>query len=136
MTAKEYLSQIKTINIRLKSMVRQIQSLDDSLTNVTPKISDMPGAATPNVHRMEELIAVKVDLENDIKTDSSKLAEITRTINALPNTIYIAILTNRYFGRMDWREIADELYISQSHLYNLHRDALAEIEKIIVNHSK
>jgi DNA-directed RNA polymerase specialized sigma subunit len=136
MTAKAYLSQIRTIHIRLKSMGRQVQSLNDALTHVTPVISDMPRSASPDVHRFDGLIAAKVDLENEIKTDSAKLAEITRTINTLPNMLHSAIITSRYVSDMGWREIADELHISRSHIYELHREALSEVEKSVVHHSK
>ena len=135
MTGKEYLSQIRTINIRLKSMARQVQSLEDALTSVSPVISDMPRSPSPNLQRMESLIAAKVDLEREMDAESAKLADITRTINSLPDSTHSAILTSRYISRMEWREIANELYVSEGRAYQLHRDALAEIEKIIASYS-
>ena len=135
MTGKEYLSQIKTINIRLKSMARQIQSLEDALTSVSPALSDMPRSPSPNLHRMESLIAAKVDLEREMETESAKLASITRAVNSLPDPTHSAILTSRYISRMEWREISAELHISESWLFQLHRDALAEIEKAVAESS-
>ncbi len=129
MTAKEYLGQIRDITISLKSLSRQVQSLEDTLTGASSNVSDMPGSTTPNVRRMEKLIATKVDLERKIAAQSKRLAEITDTINALPNPKHTAILTARYVADMDWRDIANELRISVSHLYQLHRDALTEIYK-------
>jgi integrase len=61
MTAKEYLSQIRSINIRLKSMARQKQSLEDSLMNFAPVFSDMPRPPSPDIQRMETLIAANGD---------------------------------------------------------------------------
>jgi len=62
MRAKEYLSQICTFNIRLKSMARQKQSIEEALSNVSHVISDMPRSPSPDIYRMEKLIAAKIDL--------------------------------------------------------------------------
>ena len=136
MTAKEYLGQVRVLQESMKSIVRQIETLDDLLLNVSPKLSDMPSAKSASVHRMAELVATKLDLETKLALASVKFAGITKTINSLLDTQFIAILTSRYFTRLDWREIADELHISQSHLYRLHKDALTEVEKLIANESK
>jgi DNA-directed RNA polymerase specialized sigma subunit len=133
MTAKEYLGQIQTLIIGLKSLSRQVKSLEDALTGVSTQLSDTPGSATPNVRRMEELIAAKVDLERRLEANSTRLAAITNTINSLPDMVHTALLTARYIAGMEWQEIANELRISRSHLFNLHRDALNEIEKIILH---
>ena len=135
MTAKEYLSQIKTLNIRIKSKMQQVQSIGDSLLNVSPVLSDMPRPATPNINRMAELVAVKVDLEREIEADSRKLAEITRTINSLPDETHILIITQRHFGRLEWKDIASELCFSERRIYQLYRDALNEMEKFAVGFS-
>ena len=136
MDAKKYLSQVKSINIRLKTKARQVQVLEDSLTRVTTVISDTPKSATPNVHRMEDLIATKVDLEAEIVTDTAKLAEITNVVNSLQNELHVAILTGRYFIGLGWQDIADEHHVSISLVYQLHVGALEAIEKSIANYSK
>jgi DNA-directed RNA polymerase specialized sigma subunit len=130
MTAKEYLGQIQSTIIDIKSMTRQVQSLEDALTGASPQLSATPGAAKANIHRMEKMIVAKVDLERKIEAQSAKLAEIINAINSLPRTVHSAILTSRYVSRMDWRDIANEMRLSVSHLYQLHRDALKEIEKL------
>jgi len=132
MTAKTYLSQVKILTARLRSMGQQVKALNDSLLNVSPMISDMPKALSPVVDRMAELVAVKVDLERDMEADSCRLAEIMRSVNSLQNVNHVEVLTCRYFARMEWREIAFELHVSESRIYQLHRDALAEVEKSIV----
>jgi len=135
MTAKEYLKQIRIINMQLKSMRRQVQSLADAATNISPILSDMPKAATADIHRMENLIVTKVDLENEAAAKSDKLAEITRKINSLPDPMHVAIITSRYICNMEWRDIACEMHISEGRIFQLHRDALAELEKSIAGYS-
>jgi DNA-directed RNA polymerase specialized sigma subunit len=135
MKAKQYLSQFQAINLKLRNMTRQVQSLEDALENANPVINAMPRPATLNIHRMEDLIAAKIDLEKQIENETVKLAEITRTVNLLQSDHHIAILTNRYFCRMEWSDIACELYVSVGRVYQLHREALLEIEKSIADYS-
>ena len=129
--AKEYLSQIRTINIKLKSLVRQRQALEDSLLNTSPKLSHMPKAPSPNVHRMDGLIAAKLDIENKMEAASVKLAELHKTIAAIQKYELCAILTYRYVDRLQWADIATNLYIGVSRVYQLHREALTEVEKVM-----
>jgi hypothetical protein len=131
MTGKEYLSQIKTIKIGLKYMLRQAQSMQDTLTDISQHLSDMPGSPTRNIHRMEQMIAAKVDLEAKIEAETVKLAGITGTINTVSNPLYAAILTARYVTGMDWRQISGELNLSRSRVFGLHREALADVELLI-----
>ena len=133
MTAKEYLAQVRLITIRLQSMVRQVQVITDTLTNISPVLTDMPRSATPNVHSLDALVATKVDLENEIAEATTKLADITRTVNSLPDHLHIAVLSYRYFCKMEWREVADELRITESRAYQLHRQALVVLENVIVD---
>ena len=129
--AKEYLSQIRTINIKLKSLARQRQALEDSLLNTSPKLSHMPKSPSPDVHRMDGLIAAKLDIENKMEAASEKLAEVHKTIAAITQYELSAVLTYRYVNRMQWVDISNELFISESRVYQLHREALTEVEKAI-----
>ncbi len=131
MTGKEYLSQIKTIKVGIKSLLRRVQSLHDTLTDVSNHLSETPGSPTRNVHRMEQMIASKVDLETLIEAETIRLAGITGPINAITNPMYAAILTARYVSDMDWRGISAELNLSRSCVFQHHRDALAEVELLI-----
>ncbi len=106
-------------------------SLQEALTNVTPQRSVMPRPATTDVHKLEKLVAAKVDLEKRMEKDAAKLADIYGAINSLQNPIHTVVLTNRYIAGMEWLEIASELKYSKSQIHRLHRDALSEIEKTI-----
>jgi DNA-directed RNA polymerase specialized sigma subunit len=136
MTAKEYLSQAKPISDRLKCMIRQTLSLQEAMTDVSPKISTAPRPATADIHRLEKLVAVKVDLERRIEADADMLAEITGAINSLPDPIHSTVLANRYIAGMGWMEIAGELNYSKRQILRLHRDALSVIENTSLGGTK
>jgi len=135
MTAKEYLEQIRTLQIRLEIMRTRKQNLMDALTNVSPNYSDMPHSSTPNVHRMEELICAKIDIDNEITSASLELEKILKMINSLENSVYSFILSERYIKRQPWNKIACEINICQSHVFRYHNEALAEIDTMRANES-
>ena len=134
-TAKAYLKQINVIHLQLQSMKRQVQSLHDAATNISHVLKDTPRSSSADPHRMEGLIATKIDLENEIAVKTDLLAEIICTINSLSNSQYVSIITSRYISKMEWKEIACDLYVSEGRIYQLHREALAELEKFIVGYS-
>lgn len=51
MTAKEYLSQARTLDMRIKSKLQQIESLNELATSCTFVYSDMP--RNPNRGRLQ-----------------------------------------------------------------------------------
>jgi DNA-directed RNA polymerase specialized sigma24 family protein len=134
-TAKQYLAQFGKIKMRLENTARQVEALEDMLSVASPKLSKTPRCPSPDVHRMEGVIAAKVDLERDIEADKEKLSEIAQLINALPDVLLSAILIRRYVLRMEWTDIANALHVCQSHIYRLHNKALTEIEKMRANES-
>ena len=69
MTAKEYLQQGYRLDQRINSKIAQVTTLRELATKATSTLSDMPGSATPNTHRMEDIIVKMVDLETEINSD-------------------------------------------------------------------
>ena len=131
MTAKEYLSQARSIEFKLKIMAEQLQSLKDIAENVTSSLDDMPKAASPNIQSMEDAIVRMVDLKDIMRSELSRLAEINDTISTIPDPFQQAVLVKRYLKYLRWSDVALELHISKSHVYRLHNNALIEIEKIL-----
>ena len=59
--AKEYLGQAYRIDQRINSKIEQVSALNNMATKATSTISDMPGSATRNIHRMEDVIVKIID---------------------------------------------------------------------------
>jgi len=131
MTAKEYLSQINDCNMRLKSIGWQIESLETALGCTSSAYSDTPKCATRNVHRMEDLIVEKLDLERKMKDLQSTLTAAYTTIREMSDPVHSAILSGRYVMGKEWHELCREIHISESRIFQIHRAALAELEKTV-----
>ena len=134
MTAKEYLSQAYRIDHRINSKIEQVQSLRDLAAKATATLSDMPRSASPNVHRMEDVIAKMVDLESEINADLTRLInlkhEIVTVVKCVESPELQTLLELRYLCFMTWEQIAVELHFDLRWVHRLHNRALNEVEAI------
>lgn len=134
MTAKEYLSQARFLDIRIKSKIQQIESLNDLATSCTAVISDMPRNPNRGSTKMADAVMKIIDLQEEIKKDMNELVELKReimgVIKSVSNIEYQTLLEKRYLCFLSWEKIAVELGYSIQHTYRMHDAALKEIGDI------
>lgn len=139
MKIKEYLGQAYRIDHRINSKLEQISSLHDLATKATSTISDMPGSATRNIHRMEDIIVKIMDLEEEVNKDIDALVDlkmdITHLIKLVDNHEYQIILEQRYLCFKTWEQISVDMGYSIQHTFRLHDKALKEVERIYEDES-
>lgn len=132
MTAKAYLEQAFRLDQRINSKIAQVSALHELATKATSTISDMPRAASPNVHRMEDIIMKIFALEEEINADIDALVDLKReivaVIKAVENTEYQTVLEKRYLNFDKWEQIAVDMGYSMDWLFAIHRAALKNIE--------
>ena len=135
MSAKEYLLQIRRIQI----LIRQTQDeMEEIKTLLGPqglsydKISSSPSLADYD-SKMLELIIRLSDRQNVLNEYlielSRKQAEIKKTLYRINNPEEIEVLYRRYFLWQHWEDIAEELNYSLSYTFRLHRSGLNDLEK-------
>ena len=133
MTAKEYLQQGYRIDQRINSKIAQVSNLRELATKATATLSDMPGNATPNTHRMEEIIVKIIDLENEINEDIDNLvdlkAEIGAAIDGVKDINQCLVLRYRYIECMTWKQVSATLCIDERTARRWHKKA---IDKVVV----
>lgn len=133
MNAKEYLGQAYRIDQRINSKIDQISSLHALATKATTTISDMPGSATRNVHRMEDIIVKIIEMEEDINAEIDTLvdlkAEIMDVIKSVDNLEYQTILELRYLCFKPWEQIALDLSYSINNVFKMHKKSIEELER-------
>lgn len=131
MTAKEYFSQAYQIDVRINSKMEQVASLRDMATKATQTLSDMPGSATRNVHRMEDIIVKIVDLENEINADIDKLVDLKRSIINIIRQVDDAeqqtVLELRYMNFMSWARISEQMGYCRQQAQRIHNQAISNI---------
>ena len=132
MIVKEYFNQAYQLDARINSKIEQVSRLHELANKATSTLSDMPGSATRNTHRMEDTIIKIIDLENEINKEIDRLVdlktEMTRIIGSVQNIEYQRLLELRYLCFRSWKQIADEMGYSKQHIFRLHNDALEKVD--------
>lgn len=131
MTAKEYLSQARYLDLRINSKIQQVASLNDLATKATSTLTGMPHNPNHATSTMEETIAKIIDLQAEINSDIDRLVdlkqEITATIKAVGNSEYQTILEKRYLCFLPWEQIAVDMGYSIRNVQILHGKALTSV---------
>ena len=134
MTAKEYLSQARFLDMQIKSKLDQLQSLNDLATKCTSVISDMPKMPNKSVSSMADTIHKIIDLQCEINRDIDEMVhlknQIVHVIDKVKKTDYRMILEKRYLCFQNWEEIAADMSLDLRWLYRLHGRALEAVGKI------
>ena len=78
--SKEYLMKAYRMDTRISSKLRQVDSLNDLAVRATATISDMPGNPSKDLHKMENIIVMIVDLQQEIGKDIEDLLSMKRDI--------------------------------------------------------
>ena len=100
MTAKAYLGQARFLDMRIKSKVQQIESLNDLATSCTAAISDMPRNPNKGRSRVEDCVMKIIELQDSLQTDIERLVELKKeimtTVRAVEDAELQALLEKRY----------------------------------------
>ncbi len=133
MTAKQYLSQAKRLDMRINTKLEQIESLTDLATNCTSVLSDMPRNSGGGKSRTEDII-VKIDtLQQELKESAEELVdlkcEIIAAVKKVPNVEYQILLEKRYLCFLSWEQISVDMGYSIQYARRVHDRALKEAEK-------
>ena len=137
MNAKEYLSQIELINVRIQNRKEEIQTLKSYLNRTTISTEKDYIQYNGSGSKVENQTVKITDLEKcnseEILKLSMKRDEIISVIESLDNPMYERILYLRYCQNKTWEEIGEDIDKSYQWVNELHERALKKIEKIINN---
>ena len=135
MTAKEYLSQARTLDMRIKSKLQQIESLNELATSCAVIYSDMPRNPNRGSSNVERCMLRIIDLEESLKLDVEDLVELKKeimaTIHAVSDVELQTLLEKRYLCFLSWERIAVEMHYSIQHIYRMHDAALSCVTTIM-----
>ena len=135
MTAKEYLSQARTLDMRIKSKLQQIESLNELSTSCTVVCSDMPRNPNHGGSKIEKAVVKIIEVEESLKRDVENLVELKKeimtTIHSVANVELQTLLEKRYLCFLSWEQIAVEMHYSIQHIYRMHDEALSSVAAIM-----
>lgn len=131
MTAKEYLSQARYLDMRINNKIQQVESLNELATSATSALSGMPHSPNKTTSKMADAVCKIVDLQEEINRDIDTLVdlkrEISTTIKGVPDTELQTILEKRYLCFQTWEKIAVDMGYSIDNVFKMHKKALKNI---------
>ena len=134
MTAKEYLSQYRYINININNKIAQQERLRELATCVSPS-SDGCGHNSGVSDKVGSLCAKIADLDAEINAEIDKLVDVQKdimhTISKVDDERFRIILTERYIGCKTFEQIADDIHYSYKQTCRLHGQALICVQDVL-----
>lgn len=135
MTAKEYLNNVRTIDIQLKVKEHRLVKLRQDLYTLQSIDYSKDRVDGGQGLDMGDKIAKIQELEKKFNAEWDELLRIRTEaedkINCLSDPLHRVILTERYINCKDWDDIKDVLqYRSMRGVLKLHGNALKEFESV------
>lgn len=133
MTAKEYLTNIRNSQMRLKFLQDEILRLQTDAASASISLDGMPRVSGKG-DKLERLAIKLAEYDTALKEELSALiGEKTKAIKMIAELPpkQQTILTKRYILAEKWERIAYEMDISWRHCHRLHAQALNNFDTIL-----
>ena len=135
MKAKEYLKQIRYLDLTIQNKLEEIQHIKDQLSHITVVLGQENVGGSRRLNKIEDLTIKMISFEDEMSEAMNELInkkkEITTLIDTIDNKTLTRLLHLRYFCYLTWEEIAVNMHMSIRTVYRLHGKALQEIDKLI-----
>ena len=109
MMAKEYLSQLITMDNAINRKQQRLMTLRDVAMNTTPNYSGATVQHTRHNNPLENIMTKIIDIDREIDRDIDELvdfkAEVWEQLDKIADERYKRILWLRYADRKTWRYI-------------------------------
>lgn len=147
MTAQQYLSQLKKLDVQINQLMSEKDYLQSQLTNGSIAAKDVRVKSSLPADPMADRIAKIVDLEKELDKKIDRLIDLRTTIvgeiQSLQNSLYMQILYKRFVEYKRCMDVFDEIReenpaytYSDRQLYRAYDSALIEFSKIMKRHRR
>lgn len=135
MTPKEYLMQIKHLDLMITAWIQQKDAMRNQLYSLSsPKYDEITVQGTKDPDKFSEAWARIDEKERKICREIDKLADakqiITDEIGRLEDTRYVEILLRRYVQMQELKDIARDMNYNYDWVRTLHGHALVEFARV------
>lgn len=134
MTAREYLEEIRSIDLQLRVKESELEKTRQDIycLSATDYSKDKISGGRPMdiSDKIAKLDALREEINNDWGRliDERKKAKVL--IQKIRDHRYISVLIERYVNAKEWEQIGNSLDYSVDGLYKLHREAIHKFEKV------
>lgn len=136
MRAKEYLDQIRKIDIKVGQRITELNEMRARLSMIEgidyskDRIQSSPSSGNKQIEDIVDLEAALMDL---IRVEATLKHRIIGEIQGLDNPTYVDLLFRRYVECQSFERIACDMGYVYNYVCNLHGEALKEFEDKVLN---
>ena len=135
MEAREFLGQVRYLDLQVQSKLHQIEALKSLACRVTTVYSAEPVMHTRNVSGMEDVILRIMEAEDALNAKIDELVSaklrIGIVINRVEDDVLRLILEKKYLEFETLDRIGGTLNFSSRYMRKLHGRALDEVQQIL-----
>jgi hypothetical protein len=138
MRAKDYLGQIRKLDMRIGQRITELQQMRDRLSVMTgidyskEKIQATPSSGNKQI---EELVDFENGILQMINEETKLKHRIIAEIQILDNALYADILFRRYVECLSFERIACDMGYAYNYVCTVHGNALKAFEDKVLNFS-
>ena len=134
MTTREYLNQIKKIDLMIEAKLDELSNLRMMACNITIPAGLEKVKSSPDPDKLVNAVAKIIKTENEIdklvEELISKRKIIIGQIDSIEEVSYYSFLTYKYIQNMSSKEISSKMGIEHAALYRVQKAALQEFEDL------
>lgn len=134
MTGKEYLNEIRSIEMRLRMLESEVHKLEQDIRSLTALDYSVDVVQTSDTHDLSDKVAKLVDMRDSVNREWDKLINLRQEargyIKRIGNYNYQFVLVERYINAKTWERIAADMNCTWQNLHKIHKRALIAFEKI------
>lgn len=133
MTAKDYLSELHTMEKSVNILTEKVQELEHRISGLKGITYDGDKVQTSPEDRLSDLVPKLVQLKKRLTKEYTKLVSETikreRMIRSIGNATYSEVLILRYVAGQKWEQVSETMGYSYRQTTRLHGNALAAFER-------
>lgn len=135
MTAKEFLRRGYRIDQHIESKRSEIERLDALAKSVTVGYGREQVSRSRNVHSSEDAVVNLINAREELHTLVNQYLAVKADIRAVIDLVADAdcrmLLEYRYLSLKSWESIMDNMDISRSYMFKLHKKALQMVDTVL-----
>ena len=136
MTAKALLERIIKIRKAIDYRNTKIDALVAQAENTSARLTGMPHNPSSDPSPMATAICRKIDLEREIDELDFERKSLIAKIDLLGNDDLSRLLLLRYVQEAPWDDIMAEMGYCHSHIFRMHRTAIAQLDALLKDGTK
>ncbi len=137
MTAKEYLQQLKRLDIAINQKTRELDDLRSKSRIVKgidyskDRVQTSSSGDAPFVKLIERIADLEKEIDTEINEFVDEKHKIINQIQSLKNANHSRLLYERYVEYKSLEQICDDMKFSHAYIKHMHGDALQNFEKFL-----